>query len=212
MSILTFPTLSRNRGPQLAEWWLAANTQTQTSPFDKTTQTIAMPGQRWRGSFTWSDLPASDHRLLGAWLAALGGSAGRFYFSPPQGWRRASAVLNAATTKVSLAGQSGSILAADGFPLEAIIFEVGDYISFPNSAGRPQLHVVTDQTWSNSSGEASIPIAPPLRGAPPDDAAIAFNSPVGVFMLVDDEQGHGIHSGDKPDRASFSIDIIEALA
>jgi hypothetical protein len=210
MTILTFPTLSR--GPSLVEWGLVGNTQTHESPFDRTTQTLEMPGARWSASVTWNNMPLADHRKLAAFLASLRGRAGRFYFSPPQGWRRSTATLNVATTKVAGAGQTGSALNGDGFPTSTVIFEQGDWISVQDASDRPFLYQVTSQTSTDPSGGATINIAPPLRSSPADNAVIYFDLPLySVFMLADDRQGRFVHDGMRPDKASTTIEIIEAL-
>jgi hypothetical protein len=92
-----------------------------------------------------------------------------------------------------------------------VVFEIGDFISFNNAASRPQLHMVAAQATSNGSGEVTLTITPPLRGSPADNVEINWAAPVGVFMLADDEQGAGMHDANRPGRADFSIEIIEAL-
>ncbi len=209
MTILTFPTV---RGSSMVEWGLVGNTQSHESPFDRSTQTLEMPGARWSASVTWNKLPFADHRTLSAFIASLRGRAGRFYFGPPQGWRRATASLNPATTAVLGAGQTGSELDGDGFPIEEVVFEAGDWISVPGGSGRTYLHQVTSQVGSNGSGQVIIPITPPLHASPADGALIEFQAPTGVFMLADDQQGRFVYTGDDGRKSSVTIEIIEALA
>lgn len=214
MTILTFPTLNAAgavRTPNIVQWSLVANTQTLMSPFDGTTQTIANPGARWRGSLTFRNLPMGDWRALSAFVASLGGRAGRFTYGPPRPQRRAAATISG-TVRVNGAGQTGTTLAIDGLPNSVVVFEIGDWISFPNSASRPQLHQITAQATSNGSGQVTLSIAPPLRGSPADDAVITHNNPVGVFMLESDDTGSQTHDAGTPLRADIQMDIIEALA
>lgn len=208
MTILTFPDLAR--GPTTVSWRLMALTQSHTSPFDASVQTISFPGARWRGTVTWNRLPLARWRVLSAFIASLGGRAGRFTFGPPQGWRRATSTI-AGTVSVKGAAQTGTSLIVDGLPNSVVVFEAGDWISWPDANSRPQLHQITAQATSNGSGEATLTLAPPMRSSPADNATVTWSAPLGVFMLVDDEQGEAVHDAGAPDRASISIDIIEAL-
>jgi len=206
LSIFPLPT---TRGPQAVQWGLVANTQAMSSPFDRTTQTVESPGARWKASVSWPGLPLADWRHLSAHLAWLGGRAGRFYYGPPQGRRRATATLG--TVRVKGAGQTGGYLIIDGLPTSVVVFAAGDWFSYLNAAGRPMLHVIVDTVTSNGSGEAGMYIAPPLRGSPADNVEINHAAPVGVFMMVDDEQATSSHDPTRPNRADISIEIIEAL-
>lgn len=213
MTILTFPTLNASgvaRGPHIAQMQVVANTQSLTSPFDGSVQTIANPGQRWRFGLQYRDLPVGDWRTLMAFIASLGGRAGRFTFSPPHNRRRATATISG-TVRVMGAGQTGATLAIDGLPNSVVVFEAGDWISFPNSASRPQLHQVTAQATTNGSGEVTLSIAPPLRGSPADNAIVTWSAPTGVFMLESDDGGAVTMEAGNVERADISLDIIEAL-
>lgn len=81
MTTVVFPSIL---APSSASWRLRALTQTHTSPFDGSTQTLALPGARWEASLSWSTLPTAQARTLAAWLAARQGRAGRFRFGPYQ--------------------------------------------------------------------------------------------------------------------------------
>jgi hypothetical protein len=207
---LTVYTLPSIRGPQAVQWGLVANTQAMSSPFDRTTQTVESPGARWKASVSWPGLPLADWRALAGFLARLGGRAGRFNYGPPQGRRRATATISG-TVRVKGAGQTGTSLIIDGLPNSVVVFEAGDWISYLNAASRPMLHMIVTQATSNGSGEATLTIAPPLRGSPADNVEINHAAPVGVFMLLDDEQGASSHDPTRPNRADISIEIIEAL-
>lgn len=208
MTVLTFPAAIRNAAT--VQWGSKANTQSLTSPFDGSMQTVEHPGQRWKASVSWPRLPRAQWPVLAAFLSSLGGTAGRFTFSPPHGHRRATSVISG-TVRVKGAGQTGTTLAIDGLPNSVVVFEIGDFISFNNAASRPQLHMVAAQATSNGSGEATLTITPPMRGSPADNVEVEWDSPVGVFMLVDNEQDAGMHDANRPGRADYSIEIIEAL-
>lgn len=205
MTILAFPSI---RGARTAEWYLQALTQSQDSPFDGSTQTIAMPGARWAGTVSFT-LQLADFKMLQAFLAKLGGRAGRFSFTPPQAIRTLPALVSA--VQVDGAAQTGASLAVKNLPHATLVFNAGDWISWPDAASRPMLHMVTADVTSDGSGLASLPIAPPIRHAGADGATVEVAAPTGVFMLTGDDQGKMLHSADAPRRATVSFDLIEAL-
>lgn len=205
MAILTFPTI---RGARTVEWYLQALTQQQDSPFDGSTQTIAMPGSRWRGTASYT-LQLADLYTLQGFLSSLNGRSGRFTFSPPQAIRRLPHL--ATPPLIDGAAQTGSQLHVRALPASTTVFNAGDWISWPDSAGRPQLHILTTLSVSNGSGLAILNIAPPIRHSGADGAVITTEGAVGVFMLTSDDQGKFMHSADMPRRAQVSFEMIEAL-
>jgi hypothetical protein len=61
-----------------------ANTQSGgRSPLDGTEQTLRQPGERWGAQLGFEGMSQAEWRPLLAWLAKLGGRAGRFTWSPP---------------------------------------------------------------------------------------------------------------------------------
>lgn len=87
MTILTFPSIRR---PSSMSWALKAPTQTHVSPFNGATQTLRLPAERWAASVSWPTLSDPDRRVLEAFVAQLGGRAGRFYYGPTHAPRRAT--------------------------------------------------------------------------------------------------------------------------
>lgn len=205
MTILTFPTLTRN--PSEIAWRLQARTQTHESPFDGTQQTLALPGARWVATLTWPSLMESDRRAMEAFLAALGGRAGRFHYGPSiHAPRRGTGT---GTILIAGAGQSGSELDVDGFGAAHQAFAIGDFLSYEDTTGRKRLHMATATTNADGSGAATVPIAPPIRRAGADNAAVEIAAPLGVFMLADDDVGLTTRP---PLIGSVTLTIIEALA
>ncbi len=70
------------RNPTSATWRMIGNTQTHESPFDRSTQTIEMPGARWAGTWTWDTLPETQWRYIAAFLAWARGRRLRFALNP----------------------------------------------------------------------------------------------------------------------------------
>lgn len=207
MTVLTFPSI---RLPSAVTWRLRGRTQKFESPLTGAMQTYSTPGSVWRGNLQWDRLPEDEWRTLSAFIAGLQGSAGRFTYSPPQSWRRATATVGG-HAHVDGAGQIGATLATKDWPNSAIVLEVGDYVSFIGAGSTPQLYQIKARVTSNGSGHASLTLAPPLRSSPADGADIEIVAPVGVFMLADDDQGQFQHSGQRRRYASVGLDIVEAL-
>jgi hypothetical protein len=202
MTTLTFPTI---RQPSSVTWRLRSRTQTHTSPLDGTVQTLALPGARWEAALNWAAMEEADWRALAAFLARLGGQAGRFTFGPIHAPRRAT---GGGTPVVNGASQAGATLSVRGWSANAQAFLAGDWLSYVDTTGRARLHQVTADVTANGSGVASVPIAPAIRRSGANGAAVQVTAPVGVFRLGDDAQDVAV----RPARfAAVAFDIVEAL-
>lgn len=202
MTILTFPSIL---APSGVSWRLRALTQTQESPFDGTAQTLALPGARWEASLTWQTLRPGHARLLEAFLSSLQGRAGRFTFGPVHGPRQASGT---GTPVVNGAGQTGATLSTRGWAASAQAFLAGDWLSYTDTTGRRRLHQVTANSTADGSGVASFAVAPPIRRAGADGAAVEVSAPLGVFRLASDDATISVRP---PLLGSVTLEIVEAL-
>lgn len=207
MSILGFP--SSVRPPSAATLRAVAQSTTHTSPFDGSVQTLYQPGFRWVGTLTWSRIPVAEWRVLSAFINSLHGRAGRFTYHHPLCARRATAAFGAPL--VAGANQAGTALDVDGFAANAAVLLAGDWVSFPDTAGRARLHQVTENVTTGPSGTATLPITPPLRGAAADNGAVEITSPWAVWMLASDDQGEAAVNGADAFRGSITLEIEEAL-
>jgi hypothetical protein len=192
--------------PSEMSWRLRARTQTHTSPFDGTVQTLALPGARWEASVSWRTLSIADSRTLAAFISSLGGVAGRFFYGPVHAPRRAT---GSGSPVINGASQTGSTLSTRGWSANAQAFLVGDWLSYTDTTGRRRLHQVTANVTANSSGVASVPIAPALRRSGADGAAVTITAPTGVFMLASDEEGQ--LSVRAPLLGAMTLNIVEAI-
>lgn len=182
MAVVAMPAAFKIRR---ATWGLRANTTAFSSPLNRGTQTQELPGAQWIATIEAPPMPRADAASCFAWLANLGGQAGRFYLSPPA----CEAPLGTAAGEpgaVSGAGQTGRALATIGWAAGAT-FRAGDYLSFPTSAG-VELKIVTADGVANASGGLLISIAPPIRTPPANGAVVTVTGARGIFRLVDDEQ------------------------
>ena len=207
MAIVAFPAAIRR--PSQATIRPLARTQTNRSIFDGSAQTLYQPGMRWAATLVWQDVPLEHWRPLSAFVASLHGMAGRFTYSHPLTWRRATTT--AGTPLIAGADQTGTALDVDGWTPSTEVMKAGDWLSFDDAAGRPQLHQCTSDIVAGVGGTATIPITPPLRTSPPDNGAIELTAPTAIWMLAADDQGEVSLTGGNNNRGSLSLEIVEAV-
>jgi hypothetical protein len=205
MTILTPPAVFNL--PSRLTFAPVANTQSGgRSPFDGTEQTLRQPGERWGATLGWDGLTQAEWRPLMAFLAQLGGRAGRFTWSPP--FPRRASGLGASGPIVAGAGQTGASLALSGWQASAQAFLAGDLLSWTDAAGRRRLHMATADVTASGGGTCTVAIAPPLRSPPVNASAVEILAPSGVFRLSQDRNPMDLVRGLI---AGGSIDIEEAL-
>ena len=182
---------------------LVANTQSGgRSPFDGTEQTLELPGARWAATLAFEGLTEAEWRPVFAFIASLGGGAGRFAWALPilrRGTRTAGVV--------GAAGQTGKTLATTGWTGSGTAARAGDLIGWNDPTGRPQLHIVTADV-TPVAGAATLAIAPAIRRSPNAAAALALTAPTAVWKLAGDRNPMEIVTGLI---AGGSLEIEEAL-
>lgn len=206
--------------PSSYDLYLAFNTQSGgVSPFDKSEQTLEQPGARWGARLNFENLSISEGRLLTAFLHGLRGRAGRFTWGPPSWAPQGSAIADGGSSVINGASQSGVLVQTRGFVASRpAIFYPGDFLSWPDTTGRPQLHqVVADgavpngnfvATGSNAGGLCSFRVSPPIRRSPNDGAVLSIAAPTGLFRLSKDAVPPSFTGGMF---ASCSVDIEESI-
>lgn len=206
MTTETFPTLSR-APTELADWSLVANTFVHESPYTKTVDTVSMVGALWAFRALWKNRGFADRAIYEAFIAQLGGVGGRFYFSHPlyptprgtaRGTGTASAASQLATTiTIDLGGSNANATLL-----------AGDFIEI----GTALLVRVTANNTANGSGVFSnVAIAPRLRLAVSNGAAVNLVAPKAQFRLVDDRQGVSAVPGPNNGFGDFELNAIEAF-
>lgn len=207
MAILTWPAALRN--PNSAGLALAANTQSGgRSPFDGTEQTLELPGSRWTAELRWANLPESQWRIMQAFIASLGGRAGRFRWGPTATMPRRGT--RGGTPVVGAAGQTGRAIATYGWATGGVefAFRVGDMVGWVDPTGREAMHMITEDVYTDFAGYGPLPIAPPIRRSPPSGAALNLTAPKAVWQLSSDTQGLEYHRGVFAD---LTLSIEEAI-
>lgn len=200
MSILSIPS---GIVPNALDMALQSNTQIFTSELNGATQTSALPGDKWVATLTFANRSGEEARKIRAFVAALRGRSGRFYFTPFD-HRTPDGVATGAPL-VKGGSQSGAELVIDGCtPNVTGWLLAGDYFQVGN-----ELKLVTEDIDTDASGNATLKFVPPLRTSPPDNDPITTSNPKCIMMLSDDQQSrHQVQPGHI---YALSISCEEAL-
>jgi len=189
LPVLTLPATA---GASFADarFMLRTNSHAHVSAFDKSTQTVEMPGARWALEVV---LSAGDRAARAQWiafLAELDGMAGRFYAGDPLGGAaRGSASSAPGTPLVAGASQTGKVLNIDGAPASAAGYLlVGDYFALDLPGGGRSMHMITADVNTDGVGLAALNFRPALRLPPADNAAVIVAVATCVMRLTDDVQ------------------------
>lgn len=177
MAILDWP---ENLRPSSMNWTLSSSGSMFESVFNKSTQTVTFPGSKWKVSMSFQDLDDFESRLLESIIVDLDGMGGRIRLGdfgrcgvPAQG-----------TPIVSGANQTGKSILTAGWLPGRMILARGQYLTIAD-----EMKMVLTDAWSDESGFATIRIGPMLRISPAAGAPIEVQSPRGIFMLTENENG-----------------------
>lgn len=147
---------------------------TTTSIYTGAQQVFSYPGSWWTATITLPPMSRKDAGLWQAWFCKIRGSWGTFalpVYYKKQGFYQGGGLVNGAS-------QTGTALVTDGWKANTQILSAGDYLTVGTN-----LLQATDDTYSDSSGNANIPVYPLLRG-PDDNAEVEITSPWGEFRLA----------------------------
>jgi hypothetical protein len=198
MAILTFPSIV----PEIQEFGITYNTQISTSTIAGQTQTVELPGARWHGSVSYSQMTPSESADLKAFLLQLRGSKGTFFYgdlthTTPFNDVYGSITIDSASIPSIIRLDLGS-----GSPA----FSAGDYIQIGADDSR-ELKMVISST--NISGDTyDLVIEPLIRRTDYVGLSVTYADPKGVFMLTSDDQASW-GSRSKAQLSDINLDFIE---
>ena len=171
--------------PSKATWGLQSNTETFTSPLNRSVQTVERPGARWKVTLEFPPMDSQQSGRLQAFLAALGGMAGRFTLWPHG---RPGASLYAPLVNGNMTNFKS--LPTKAWPASTLVLRAGDYLAVGG-----ELKMVTADVTSDGSGLAAVPVAPAFRVAPSNNAPVTLSKPRATMMLTTDEYAVSVSPG-----------------
>lgn len=171
--------------PSKATWGLQSNTETFTSPLNRSTQTVERPGARWKATLEFPPMEANQTARLQAYLASLGGMAGRFTL-----WPHGRPGTSPYAPLVREVMTNFRLLPTYSWPSNALVLRAGDYLSVGG-----ELKIVTADVTSNGSGQADVPVAPAFRKTPLINTVITLQKPRATMMLTSDEYAVSVLPG-----------------
>ena len=152
------------------------------SPFTYAQQVIAHQGQRWEADVNLPTMKNDKARTWLAWFAKLDGNLNVFTMGDPANATPQGSA--GGTPLVAGADQTGKYLNIDGCTASQTGWlKAGDYIQI-GSGAKARLHMVTEDTSSDGSGNVTLSLWPEIRTAYADNASIITSSPVGAFRLA----------------------------
>lgn len=179
-----------------------------TSPFTYAQQTTKNQGERWEGDVTLRPYDRSGAAAIQSFLARLQGVNGTFLYGDPDYLALGARGTPTGTPVVDGGSQTGTSLNIRG--LSAFVtnaYRAGDYIQLGTS-GDSKLYMVTDDVDSDSSGNATINIAPKLKSSPSDGDTIIHTGAKGVFRL----SNNAIEwASDRSSVYSIAFSFVEAI-
>jgi len=175
MATYNFPSIT----PTSQTFELITNSRQFQSPVSGAIQTLSRKGSVWKTRMTFSNLRGNDRAEMQAFIAKMDGQTHRMRLED-YGRVRYGAATSPQSVLVNGAGQTGSSINLDGATNSVTnFFKAGDYMSFNN-----ELHMVTADASSNSSGQLAVSISPPIRKPTTNDDAVQIFAPLGVFMMT----------------------------
>ena len=175
MAIYNFPSIT----PTSQTFELVTNTRQFQSPVSGAIQTLSRKGSFWKTRMTFRNLSGDERAELQAFIAKMDGQVHRMRLED-YGYVRRGSATSPQNVLVDGAGQTGTTLNMDGAtPNVSDFFKAGDYLSFNN-----ELHMVTADADSDSSGDITVSVSPPIRKATTNNDSVSIFSPFGVFMMT----------------------------
>lgn len=153
MAIKDFPNVSPDAN---ATFGLESNTSEFRSVINNDTQHMSLPGDRWRGSVSFTNRTRQEANKVKAFKAALGGAAGRFYFTPCDAYQ-AGTMQGAGVIDGAVASGS-SVLPTNGWAADQdTLFEYGDYLEVNGELKMVVGDVVAPQSYIEYTGTNYMP-------------------------------------------------------
>lgn len=187
MSLPVYP-LSMPTSPSnfvTSDWRILRSVAYTQSPFTYGQQVSEFQGAVWTTTVT---LPPMNRTDAGAWQSffmQLHGIKGTFLLGDPDG----KTIQGSASTVISVNGDhsiGAYDISVDGCTASSTEFKQGDYVQF-GSGSTSKLHMIVTDVTSDASGNATLPIEPPLKTALSDDDVVTYSDTKAVMRMDDNE-------------------------
>ena len=190
-----------------SEWRIIRTVAYTESPFTYGQQVAKYQGSVWQTTVTLPPMHRSDAGAWQSFFMQLNGRFGTFLLGDPD----AKSPLGNALADIHVNG-SHSVgaydITMDGFNASVTnVFKKGDYVQF-GSGATSKLHMVVGDVDSNASGEATVPIEPPLKTALSNNATVLYTNTKAVMRMDSNELGW---SADRLSHYGITFSCTEAL-
>lgn len=209
MSEPTYP-LSMPTSPSnfvTSEWRIVRSVSVTQSPFTFAQQVAEFQGAIWTTTVTLPPMSRADAGSWQAFFMQLHGRKGTFLLGDPDG----KSILGTASGTISVDGDHavGAFdISVDGVnALQTTAFKAGDYVQF-GSGSSAKLHMIVSDISSNSSGQATLQIEPPLKTAISNNDVITYSNTVAVMRMDSNDLEW---SADHVSRYGISFSASEVL-
>lgn len=200
MATLAFPSIT----PELQDFGIVYSTQVASSPIGGITQTVELPGARWAGSISFSDMTSIESATLKTFMLQLRGSAGRFYY----GDLTRTAPLLAVTGSPTVDSPSTNRIIRVTLGSSSPEFSGGDYVQIGNDASRELKMVLSSASVSGDTYDLTI--EPAIRRTDYIGLDVVYSSPTGTFLLTSSDQAKWATRG-KALLSDMSLDFAEVF-
>jgi hypothetical protein len=156
------------------------------SPFSGTEQTYVWAGDGWGMAIDLVPMARATAEAWVAFLAALNGKEGSFLAGDPL--NTSPRGVGGGSPQVNGAGQVGRSLLVKNAPLSTSNWlRKGDWIQL-GSGATARLHKNLNDVNTDGGGLVTLDIWPRLRFSPANSDPIVISSPVGLWMLADNQR------------------------
>lgn len=201
MAILTFPTIT----PEIQDFGIMYNTQISSSDISGVTQTVELPGARWKGNVSFRDMTPAESADLKAFLLELRGSAGRFYYGDVSHTSPFNTVTGSPTIESTSTARVIRVTLGASSPQ----FSAGDYIQIGTDTARELKMVLSSSSVGGDTYDLTI--EPMIRRIDYIGLSVVYTNPTGVFLLTSSDQAKWA-TRSKALLSDISIDFLEVFS
>jgi len=184
---LTFPSV----GIQNMSMRLRRVVSVSESPFTLDTQTHVHQGAKWEAEVSLPPLSHAEARSVEAFIIALKGQSGTFYFGNPL---HTGTVSNNGCNSASIRAESLTLTSGAQAIPAGTYFEINNY-----------LYITTED---KASGSTTLNFQPPLRIAITSNTPVDFSLPKSTWRMTSNEIGWSINEASM---YGFTFACCEAL-